>query len=128
MKNRFSLVLIISLVSCSYAFGDWKDNVNWAVDGINWPVKKLLKLRSAPLLREILHEKKGKFKSWHRVPKTMITAVLAYFTWKNEKVREVACKVTDPVKRAMGIKPKATKRKKDLKKRAEDWEKEEKEA
>ncbi len=126
MKNRFSLVLIISLVSCSYAFGDWKDNVNWAVDGMNWPVDNLLKLKAAPGLSHLFH-KTGKLYQYTRVPKAMMTAVLAFFTWKNEKVRNVACKVTDTIKRVMGIKQ-ATKRKKDLKKRAEDWEKEEKEA
>ncbi len=126
MKNKFSLVLIVSLISCSNAFGGFwdslSDNVNRVVDMINVPTDHLIKLRSAPVLKEFLHEKKGQFKTYARVPKTIMTVVLAYFTWKNEMVRDVAGKVAKPVKRFMGIKEKSIKRKKDmLKKRVNDW-------
>ena len=124
MKNRFSLILIVSLISCSNAFGSWSDKVAWVFDKINTPTDTLLKLKKAPLLNHLFH-KEGKLYEYARVPKTIITAVMAYFTWKNETVRNVAGKVAAPVKRAMGMDKKTTKRKREmLKKRAEDWKEE----
>ncbi len=110
MKNRFSLVLIISLVSCSNAFGDWSDNAIKVVDGFNYITEHLLSLKTAPVFKEVFHED-GKIGSWHRAPKTIMTAVLAYFTWKNETVRKIADTVAQPVKRALRMKKKQPKKK-----------------
>ena len=125
MKNRFALILIVSLISCSNAFGDWSDTAGKMFDKLNYFTDHMLSLKEAPGFKEVLN-KNGKIGSWHHVPKTIITALITYLTFKNETVRTVVGKVAAPVKRAMGMDKKTTKRKREmLKKRAEDWEKEE---
>ena len=119
MKNRFSLVLVVSLLTCSNVFGGWdclSAKILLVADKLNVPIETVLSegFNSA-----------GKVGGWHRVPKLLTTGLLAYFTWNNKTVRKVASKVAEPVKRAMCCKGKKCTKKDALKKRVDGWQEEE---
>ncbi len=108
MKKIVALMLLCSMSTASLKSGFVED----LIDYINVPVNALLKIKSIPGVKEVLHEKKGKYKDYARYPQLLISLFLAYKTWKTETGQKVVEKVSGPVKRALGMKTQSTTAKK----------------
>lgn len=67
MKKLALLGLLFMAGSSRAQFGT--DTFFAAIDMLNVPIDYLLKFKNIPLVKEVLHEKKGQFKEHARYPK-----------------------------------------------------------